>query len=237
MRFNYANYVVKRFGKGGCLNATLNTISIPEDIKTTDFIDYFIPYLQIVGDSREQDNWIEKACVYYGIDYKLAKKDRNGEENLKEGDYTFKVIFGDKVFDYTGKVAYERKGSVSEFYNNCTSDRDRIEREFDRFKEKGYDKVVLMLEFGNCINDLKNMTYKYREKGSGQFHEINTNLTMYSTIMSWKQPNNKRFDIIQSNNHLTLFWQMVQDMFYYFRNELKADSKKADDKKGVKYGV
>ena len=149
-------------------------------------------------------------------------KDRKaGTENLKEGDYTFQVIFGNRTFDYTGRVAYERKGSVCEFYNNLM-ERNRIEREFERFAEKGYKKVVLMLEFGETLPDLINMTFSYRTEG-GALETKCVNRTIYSAVMSWKQPNNKDFDILQSNSRKKLFWLVLQDMYYYFRNELRIE--------------
>lgn len=202
---------------------------IPNWIKGEDFLKLFLPYLEIVGDSREQDKWIENACNYYGISFVWAKKDKKGtSENLKEGDYTFKVKFANKEYDYIGKVAYERKGSVAEFYGNCTgynkekktSDRDRIKREFDRFDEKAYDKVVLMLEFGETITDLIDLEFTFRGKG-GVLERRSTFHTLYSTVMSWKQPNNKKFEVIQSNNHKRLFWLFIQDCYYYFRNEIR----------------
>lgn len=202
---------------------------IPNWVKGEDFLKLFLPYLQIIGDSREQDKWVEDACKYYGISFVWAKKDKDeSTENLKEGDYTFKVKFANKEFDYTGKVAYERKGSIAEFYGNCTgydkekktSDRDRIKREFDRFDKKDYKKVVLMLEFGETITDLIGLEFSYRGKG-GVLEKKNTYHTLYSSVMSWKQPNNKHFEVIQSGSHKKLFWLFLQDCYYYFRNEIR----------------
>ena len=202
---------------------------IPNWVKGEDFLKLFLPYLQIIGDSREQDKWVEDACKYYGISFVWAKKDKGeSTENLKEGDYTFKVKFANKEFDYTGKVAYERKGSIAEFYSNCTgydkekktSDRDRIKREFDRFDKKDYKKVVLMLEFGETITDLIGLEFSFRGKG-GVLERKNTYHTLYSSVMSWKQPNNKHFEVIQSGSHKKLFWLFLQDCYYYFRNEIR----------------
>ena len=209
------------------LNNEIKYDLIPNWVQGEDFLKLFLPYLKIIGDSREQDKWVQNACEYYGIDFEWAKKDKKANtENLKEGDYTFKVIFGEKEFDFVGKVAYERKGSIAEFYGNCTgkgsSDRERIKREFDRFAEKNYDKVVLMLEFGEKLTDLIGLQFEFRgEKGVLQVK--NTFHTIYSAVMSWKQPNNKNFDIIQSNSHKKLFWLFLQDCYYYFRNELRQE--------------
>lgn len=209
-------------GKKQRLNTIQHKGEIPDFAKTSDFVDLFLPYLKIIGDSREQNHWIEQACAYYGIAFERAVKDRKaGTENLKEGDYTFQVIFGNRTFDYTGRVAYERKGSVCEFYNNLM-ERNRIEREFERFAEKGYKKVVLMLEFGETLPDLINMTFSYRAEG-GALETKCVYRTIYSAVMSWKQPNNKDFDILQSNSRKKLFWLVLQDMYYYFRNELRIE--------------
>ena len=202
---------------------------IPNWVKGEDFLNLFLPYLVIIGDSREQDKWIENACRYYGIAFEWAKKDKQANtENLKEGDYTFKVVFGEKAYSYVGIVAYERKGSVAEFYGNCTgykketktSDRDRIKREFARFKDKDYKKVVLLLEFGEKLTDLIGLKFEFRG-AKGELQVKDTHHTIYSAVMSWRQPNNKDFDVIQSENHKRLFWLFVQDCYYYFRNEIR----------------
>lgn len=217
-----------RLDKKTKLNTELRYKLIPKWVAGEDFLKNFLPYLKIVGDSREQNKWIELACRYYGIAFEWAKKDNKEKtENLKEGDYTFKVVFGNKAYDYTGIVAYERKGSIAEFYTNCTgqksdgsSDRERIEREFSRFQEKEYKKVVLMLEFGEKITDLIDLSFAFRVKGGGWLTK-SVGHTLYSTVMSWKQPNNKRFEIIQSDDHIRLFWLFVQDCYYFFRNEIR----------------
>lgn len=231
-RFDYEVAINQlHLGKEKILNDAINYDLIPNWVKGNDFLKLFLPYLKIIGDSREQDKWIEDACRYYGIAFEWAKKDKKAKtENLKEGDYTFKVIFKEREFDYVGKVAYERKGSIAEFYGNCTgqkkttgaSDRDRIQREFDRFNEKNYDKVVLMLEFGEQLTDLIGLNFEFRGE-KGRLQVKNTYYTIYSAVMSWKQPNNKNFDVIQSNSHKKLFWLFVQDCYYYFRNEIRRE--------------
>lgn len=231
-RFDYEVAINQlKLGKEKRLNEGLLLDRIPKWVAGEDFTKLFLPYVKIIGDSREQDKWLEKACQYYGIAFEWAKKDKKANsENLKEGDYTFQVHFGNKVYDYVGVVAYERKGSIAEFYGNCTgynkekgtSDRDRIKREFDRFGEKKYRKVVLMLEFGEKITDLIGLQFEFRGKG-GVLETHNTYHTLYSAVMSWKQPNSKDFDIIQSNNHIRLFWLFLQDCYYFFRNEIRAE--------------
>lgn len=201
----------------------INYEKIPKYIEGESFLKSFLPYLEIIGDSREQNNRIEKACNYYGISFTRAEKDKaTGNENLKEGDYTFRVCFKRRIFDYIGLVSYERKGAVSEFYSNCTRDRQRIEREFDRFSEKKYKKVVLLLEFGETLLDLIHAKYTYRSYG-GELIEKDVGYTLFSSVMCWKQSNNKDFDVLQSNSHETLFWLMMFDCYYYFRNDIKIE--------------
>lgn len=231
-RFDYEVGINQlQVGKETQLNQNLQLDLIPNWVQSKDFLKLFLPYLKIIGDSREQDKWIESACKYYGIAFEWAKKDKKAKtENLKEGDYSFQVIFGNKTYDYVGVVAYERKGSIAEFYGNCTgydknrktSDRERIQREFDRFKTKKYKKVVLMLEFGEKITDLIDLQFEFRGE-KGRLQTKNTYHTIYSAVMSWKQPNNKDFDVIQSNSHLRLFWLFLQDCYYYFRNEIRQE--------------
>lgn len=214
-------------GKEKRLNDTFR-LRVPDWVRGAGFIKYFLPYVKVIGDSREQDKWMENACKYYGIAFEWARKDdKSGTENLKEGDYTFAVVFGNKTYDYTGQVAFERKGSVSEFYSNCTgakerSDRERVKREFNRFGAKGYRKVVLMLEFGERLVDLIDLKFEYRNH-NGVIEKKNVGYTLYSTIMSWKQPNNADFDVIQSNNRERLFWLFLQECYYFFRNDLRIE--------------
>lgn len=210
--------------------AVENLPMIPKQFVTKDFIERFLPFVKILGDSREQDKWVEQYCNYYNINFEWCVKDeKKHTENLKEGDYTFEVIFGNKIYSYRNKVAYERKGSVSEFYNNCMKDRDRVKREFERFNAKQYEKVVLMLEFGNRIDELINLEYGFYQKGENGKpvkKQFNVGNTIYSTIQSWKQPNGYAFEVIMNKNKTMLFWLVLQDMFYYFRNEIREECRK-----------
>ena len=193
---------------------------IPIWAMTEDFFNEFLPYLTIYGDSREQNDWVGRACEYYGINFIPLKKDKKlGTENLKEGDYSFAITFDDTFFDYANIVTYERKGSLNELYNNCTRDRERLEREFERCIDKGYKKVVLLLEYGERVQDLIYANFSYR--CGRQVIKKDTGLAVYSTLMSWRQSNRFNIDIYQSENKITLFWLMLQDMFYFFRNEIR----------------
>lgn len=222
---------IKRKGKWNTLNKEALEY-IPVWAQTEDFMNEFLPYLTIVGDSREQKDWIGSACDFYGIDFIPLKKDEKlGTENLKEGDYSFIISFDDKQYNFVNKVAYERKGSLSEIYNNCTQDRARFEREFERCFEKGYKKVVLILEYGERIQDLICAEFSYG-KGKNVVTK-NTGTTIFNTLMSWRQSNKYNIDIYQSPNHITLFWLMVQDMYYFFRNEIIREAK---NDKGSKEG-
>lgn len=228
-RFEYATAINQlKLEKKQIVNKNLCSIDkLPLFARLKNFYEMFLPYLTIVADSREQDTWVTQYATHYGIKVELAKKDTKlGTENLKEGDYTFKVSFGNNEYDFTGVVSYERKGKISEFYNNCLSDRKRVKREFERFGQKMYDKVVLLLQFGEKLEDLINLQFSYygKENGERKLFTKNTHYTMYSTIMSWKQPNNNDFDIIQSENKTKLFWLMVVDMYYYFRNVIRNES-------------
>jgi hypothetical protein len=223
-KYDYSTAINQlQLDKKTVLNPNIKYDLIPDWVQGKDFLNLFLPYIKIIGDSREQNRWIEKACIYYGLAFEWAKKDKKNEtENLKEGDYSYQVIFGDKIYDYVGLCSYERKGSVSEFFGNCMNGRQRIKREFMRFNTKHYDKVVLMLQFGEKLTDLINMEYSYHNQ-FGEYIKVNTKYTMYSTILSWKQPNNNDFDIIQSSDKIKLFFMMLQDMYYYFRQEIRLE--------------
>ena len=200
----------------------LRNAQVLEDYNTEDFVECFLNHLVIIGDSREQDDWIARGCGYYNIGYLHAVKDKKaGSENLKEGDYTFQVVYGDTVFDYRGVVAYERKGSLSEIYNNLKSgDRDRVEREFERFVDKQYKKVVLVLEYGKNESDTLNGKFDFIDH-YGMYNTRDVGKLVFTSLMAWKQPNAFNFEIHQEENHTKLFWWIIMDMYYYFRNELK----------------
>lgn len=206
---------------------TIKQTKIPAWVIGGAFRNVFLPHLTIIGDSREQDKWIEKACEFYGIGFGWATKTKT-TENLKEGDYTFKVTYKNRTDDFIGRVAYERKGSLSELYNNCTgynpdtglTDRYRFEREMERFGVKRYLKTVLMIEYGESLLDLIGADFEYRGR-DGNLVTKDVKWTIFSTLASWKQPNNKNFEIIQSASHNKLFWLMLMDMYYFYRNEIK----------------
>lgn len=199
---------------------------IPEWVQGEELLMTFLPYVEIIGDSREQNKWVEKACEYYGIAFRWVSANDIG--CLKEGDYTFAYKAGDFERNYTGIVAYERKGSCNELWNNLTADRDRICREFNRFREKNYEKVVLLLEFGEKLTDLIDMHFSFRAH-DGHIVEKSTRNVLYSAIQAWRQPNGKNFTIIQSNSHQDLFWQWMQDIYYYFRNDINNRAKEILD--------
>ena len=192
------------------------------DYDSEDFVECFLNHLVIIGDSREQDDWIARGCGYYNIAYKHAVKDKKtGNENLKEGDYSYQVVYGDTIFNYVGVVAYERKGSLSEIYNNLKSgDRERVEREFERFIEKQYKKVVLVLEYGKNESDTLNGKFDFIDH-DGLYNTRDVGKLVFTSLMAWKQPNAFNFEIHQEQNHTKLFWWIIMDMYYYFRNELK----------------
>ena len=96
-----------------------------------------------------------------------------------------------------------------------------------------YKKFVLMLEIGNCLYDLIDYEfYYYNHYGE----RVNKTLGMhaFSTICSWKQSNHFDIEILQVDTQkgtkderfkarTKLFFLMLYDMFYYFRNELRKE--------------
>lgn len=210
----------------------INEVACPPQYHTDEFVSCFLNHLRIIGDSREQNDWIEKACAYYGIAFEKAVKDKKlGTENLKEGDYTFEVVFADKVFSYRGEVAYERKGSLSEIYNNLKNgDRDRIEREFERFIDKRYKKVVMVLEYGENMSDLLNGKFDFIDH-YGTYNTRDVGKLVYTSLMAWKQPNAFNFEIYQNTNHEKTIWWVLMDMYYYFKNDIRIKVKELEDGK------
>lgn len=217
----------------------------PDWVKGKSFMHLFLPYLTIKIDSREQDDWVKKICDYFGISTEMAiKNKKENTENLKEGDITFSVRFGDKVYDYTNIVAYERKGSASEFCNNVMNDRERLENEFERQLIKGYKKFVLMLEIGYKLYDLIDYKFHFYNK-DGQLEEKSCGQTVFATVSSWVQPNKYAFDIIQWDTQKStkidrtyaraeLFWLMLYDMYYFFRQEIRLEAQSLIDNKEIK---
>ena len=226
-----------KLDKKAIVNTSLNIENCdkrlkPDWVKGKDFLTYFLPYLVIKIDSREQDDWVKKMCDYLNIKNEIAVKDKKAKtENLKEGDITFAVHFGNVAYDYTNIVAYERKGSASEFCNNVMNDRERLEKEFERQLSKGYKKFVLLLEFGEKLADLIDYEFHFYNK-SGALETKSCGQTVFATVASWVQPNKYAFDVIQCDTQSTnkfekaiaraeLFWLMLFDMYYFFRQEIR----------------
>ena len=90
----------------------------------------------------------------------------------------------------------------------------------ERFGVKRYLKTVLMIEYGESLLDLIGADFEYRGR-DGNLVTKDVKWTIFSTLASWKQPNNKNFEIIQSASHNKLFWLMLMDMYYFYRNEIK----------------
>lgn len=205
---------------------------VPQWAQGKDFLELFLPYVEIYIDSREQDKYIQNACSYYGISNIIAKKDKKtGGENLKEGDVSFAVVFGERVFDFRGVCVWERKGSANEWYGNIMGDRDRLNREMQRQVDKGYKKFVLMLEIGDCLYDLINYKFYYYDH-NGKRVEKSLGMHAFATVSSWKQSNHFDIEVLQVDTQkgtkderfkarIKLFFLMLYDMFYYFRNELR----------------
>lgn len=234
-KFDYATAVNQlKLDKKSILNNNINYKEIPKWVQGQDFLNLFLPYLSIKIDSREQDDYIQRACEYFGINYQLARKDKKiGTENLKEGDITFSVAFGEQIYDYTGIVHYERKGSANEWYNNIMTDRDRLNREMQRQVEKGYKKFVLMLEIGDCLYDLIDYQFYYYNKFGERVNKT-LGLNAFSTISSWCQNNHFGIELLQVDTQkgtkdekfkarMKLFFLMLYDMFYYFRQEIRLE--------------
>ena len=79
-RFDYEVAVNQlKLGKEIQLNKNLQFNLIPNWVQSNDFLKLFLPYLKIIGDSREQDKWVEEACKYYGIAFEWAKKDKKAK--------------------------------------------------------------------------------------------------------------------------------------------------------------
>lgn len=58
------------------LNPNIKYDLVPKWVQGKDFLNLFLPYVKIIGDSREQNRWIEKACAYYGLAFEWARKDK-----------------------------------------------------------------------------------------------------------------------------------------------------------------
>lgn len=234
-QFDYATALNQlKLDKKNILNKNIHYERLPQWAQGQSFLKMFLPYIKIRSDSREQDAYIQKACDYFGIAWEEARKDKKtGSENLKEGDITFAVIFGQQVYDYTGVVCYERKGSASEWYNNIMKDRDRLNKEMQRQIDKGYKKFTLLLEIGNCLYDLIDYKFYYYNE-QGERVEKTLGMNAFSTISSWCQNNHFGIELLQVDTQkgnkderfharMKLFILMLYDMFYYFRQEIRLE--------------
>lgn len=210
----------------------INYGSIPKWVKGKDFLDLFLPFVKICYDSREQNLWIADACKHYGINTERMKKDKKlNTENLKEGDITFEVVFSNKVYSYVNVVSFERKSKPTEIYTNVTKKRETFEKEMFRQKDKNYKKFVILMEIGNNLWDLIGYQYSYINQ-DGIWVQKDFGNTVFNTIMSWR--NRYNIDVLQVDTQKgakatrfeakqRLFWLMLFDMFFFFRNELREE--------------
>ena len=113
------------------------------------------------------------------------------------------------------------------------TDRDRLNREMQRQVEKGYKKFVLMLEIGDCLYDLIDYQFYYYNKFGERVNKT-LGLNAFSTISSWCQNNHFGIELLQVDTQkgtkdekfkarMKLFFLMLYDMFYYFRQEIRLE--------------
>lgn len=163
----------------------------------------------ILIDTREQKNsHITEPLTNLGIMYEKRK--------LDYGDYSF-MIDGK---DFSNSCVIERKANVNELYGNITTDRERIEKEFDSIARNA-NQCTLIIEDCSGWEHLKG--YEIPElKADKQGRKVrNIGATVYGTIQAWKCANRYDFTVLFCPNKIQSHAKMLEIFFWYYHNYKK----------------
>lgn len=169
----------------------------------------FMKKATVLIDTREQKNeHITEVLTNLGIMYEKRK--------LDYGDYSF-MIDGK---DFSHSCVIERKANVDELYGNITTDRERIEKEFDTIS-KNANQCTLLIE--NCSGWEHLKGYELPElKADKQGRKVrNIGATVYGTIQAWQCGNRYNFEVLFSPDKMRSPLKMIEKFFYYYHNYKK----------------
>lgn len=187
--------------------------------------EFFIQNVKVILSPQEKQgknthitDYLEKFNISYEKLYK--------PKHLKQGDYSF-IILGK---DYRDEFLIERKYGLNELLpciiasNKSTKAkaelteeelRNNLEYEFERMKQIGVKEKWLFIE--NCppLEEMKEWTsgYETQKKTNGEI--------CYTTLISWSCANRYDFKIKCLKEKEQFVIAMLNQMYYYFRNDMK----------------
>ena len=177
----------------------------------------FIKNVVIITDSREQkNNHILKTLDEMGI--------RHEERKLHFGDYSFIC----ENNDFTLSCIIERKANINELWTNCTSDRQRFEKEIQGIYTLT-GSAVLLIE--NCPSReyLRNYTVPAWQMQAQGRKVSDVGKHIDSTLRAWESANRYRLQVHCIGKQSETAAEILNIFYYYWKNfcELKKPLKTA----------
>lgn len=189
----------------------------------TDEQKWFLENVKILYASQEHIGKNDHILNYLK-NINVAYEKQYAPNNLKQGDYTFKVL----DFDYRDEFLIERKFGLAEIYpciiapniltkakEQLTEEelRNNLEYEFMCMCDNNVEEKWLFIEDCQSLESIKAWKSGYEKRN------INAGKTIYTTLTSWSCAN--RYDIkitcmANKNNFAPI---MLTKMFYYWRND------------------
>lgn len=168
----------------------------------------FMKKVNIIIDTREQKNaHIVTALDEMGIMHESKK--------LDYCDYSFQI----DGKDFSGICVIERKANVNEVYGNVSSERERIEKEFDT-ASKNANQRTLLIENVQDWNALK--SFSLPEKDMDKCRKVkNIGETCYSTLQAWKCGNRYNFNVEFVPDITKTAVKIVEIFYWYYHNYKK----------------
>ena len=171
----------------------------------------FIKNVVIISDSREQkNNHILQAFDEMGI--------KHEERKLHFGDYSF--ICDNN--DFTLSCITERKANINELWTNCTSDRQRFEKEIQGIYTLT-GSAVLLIE--NCPNReyLRKYTVPQWEMQAYGRKVSDVGKRIDSTLRAWEAANRYRLQVHCLDGMDNTAAEILSICYYHYKNfcELK----------------
>lgn len=181
----------------------------------TDEQKYFLSHATMLYDTREKENFaVLKIFAHLGL--------KTRRETFSTADYSFEI---DGV-SYKDKWLGERKGSLTELYNNIfaankdktATERNNLEEELSRARQSGICELILFVQGCSGVAELKRFVNKNATK-----HGQNAGRHIYSTLVSWGCNNRYGFKTVFAKTQEEIANEIVAHAFYFWRNEMKRE--------------
>ena len=177
----------------------------------------FIKNGVVICDTREQKNsHILSAFDSMGVRYEVRK--------LNFGDYSF--ICDNN--DFTLSCTVERKANINELWTNCTTDRQRFEKEIQGIHALT-GSAVLLIENCKSRDYLRNYTVPQWEMQAYGRKVSDIGIRIDSTLRAWESANRYRLQVHCIGKQSETAAEILNIFYYYWKNfcELKKPLKTA----------